>query len=112
MASTVLEDVLSKIRPHTASNLAHQKKPAQLLVALESMVHSTSGYNSSSSPTLTPSVYFAALVTTLEGTLSRNETSLAEGDILPATLYLLAATIPFVPAALFRSHHSTLFSLI
>jgi len=119
MASSALQVELLKIRPHTSSNLAHQKKPAQLLVALESTIQSTSGSNStstsissSSSATPAPSAYFAALVTTLEGTLARNEMSLNEGDILPATLYLLAIVTPFVPPALLRSQYSTLLPIL
>jgi len=40
MGSPEMQVALSKIRPHTSSNLAHQKKPAQLLVALESTIQS------------------------------------------------------------------------
>lgn len=117
MRSPELQVALSKIRPHTSSNLAHQKKPAQLLVALESTIQSTSGIseisvNSSSSATPTASAYFAALITTLQGTLIRNETSLDDGDVLPATLYLIAVVIPFVPPALLRSQSSTLLPIL
>ena len=106
-----LQVALSKIRPHTSSNLAHQKKPAQLLVALEATIQSTSG-NSSSPATPTASAYFAVLVTTLQGTLIRNEKSLNDSDVLPATLYLIAIVIPFVPPALLRSQSSTLLSTL
>ena len=114
---------MSKIRPHTSSNLVHQKKPAQLLVALESTIESTSGSSTRHASTLTTtlsslsaapaaSAYYAALVTTLEGTLTRNETSLDEGEILPATLYLLAIVTPFVPPSLLRSQLATLHPIL
>jgi ribosomal RNA-processing protein 12 len=117
MSSPALEIqvALSKIRPHTSSTLAHQKKPAQLLVALESTIQSTSrnsGNSSSSSATPAASAYFAALVTTLQGTLTRNETSLDDGDVLPATLYLISIVIPFVPRTLLRSQSSTLLPIL
>lgn len=108
MRSSELQAALAKIRPHTSSNLAHQKKPAQLLVALESTIQSTSG----NSATPTASAYFAVLVTTLQGALIRNEKSLDDGDVLPATLYLIAIVIPFVPPALLRSQSPTLLSIL
>src|SRR6266404_2750830 len=113
-SSSELQVELSKIRPHTSSNLAHQKKPVQLLGALESTIESTSSSSSSSSSSAapTPAGYFAALLTTLEGTLARNETSLNEGDILPATLYLLSIVVLFVPPALLRSQCPTLLPLL
>jgi len=40
MGSPEMQVALSKIRPHISPNLTHQKKPAQLLVALESTVQS------------------------------------------------------------------------
>jgi len=61
------------------------------------------------SATPTASAYFAALVTILQGTLTRNETSLNNGDVLPATLYLIAIVVPFLPPTLLRSQ-STLHS--
>jgi len=117
MGSPEMQVALSKIRPHTSSNLAHQKKPAQLLVALELTIQSTpriSGISvdSPSSATPTAFTYFAALVTTLQGTLIRNETPLNDGDILPATFYLVAIVIPFVPPALLRSQSSTLLPIL
>ena len=73
---------------------------------------SSSSSLSSSSAAPTPAGYFAALLTTLEGTLARNETSLNEGDILPATLYLLSIVVLFVPPALLRSQCPTLLPLL
>jgi len=114
MGSPEMQVALSKIRPHTSSNLAHQKKPAQLLVVLESTIQSTPRIivNSSSSATPTASAYFAALVTTLQGIITRNERSLNDGGVLPATLYLIAIVIPFVPPALLRSQSSTLLPIL
>jgi ribosomal RNA-processing protein 12 len=94
---------LSKIRPHTSSSLAHQKAPANLLIALESTL-SDQGTERS------PTAYFAALLTTLES--SRSKASLGDGDLLPAILYLFALVAPHVPQVVIRSHLSTLLSLL
>ena len=99
-----MDDALAKIRPHTTSNLINQKTPANLLVALESTFEEQN-------TEATPTAYLAALLTTLEETLQRKETSLKEGDILPAELYLLALVAPFVPAPVIRSNLSTILSL-
>ena len=78
MMSSEIQVELSKTRTHTSSNLAHEKKPAQLLVALEWTIQSTPGSSntlrsiSSSSPaTPVPSACFAAMPTTLEGATKR-----------------------------------------
>src|SRR5690242_20244148 len=99
-----MEEALSKIRVHTSSSLAHQKRPATLLVALESTFEEQNTEK-------TPTAYFAALLTTLEGTFSREDTGLGDADILSAELYLLALIMPFVPQSVVRSHLSTLVSL-
>jgi ribosomal RNA-processing protein 12 len=104
-----MEEALSKIRPHTTSSLAHQKAPATLLRALESTL-------SEQGAERTPTAYFAALVTTVDGTLkggSSGSTPLAlgDGDLLPAELYLLALVAPYVPHPVLRAHLSTLLSL-
>lgn len=101
---------LLKIRPHTTSKQDHQRKPAQLLVALESTLRETS--NPIKSSEQSPTAYFAALITTLEGCLSRGDTTLNEGDTLPAILYLLALVFPFVPEPVLRSHMSKTFQII
>ena len=106
MAET-LEQALSKIRPHTSSSLPHQKAPATLLKALESTFNE---HNTERSPT----AYFAALLTTLDGSLQAARTTgpaLGEGDVLPAELYLLALVTPFVPHPVLRTHLHTLLSL-
>lgn len=99
-----LETALAKIRPHTSSSLAHQKTPATLLHALESTLTETHTDR-------TPTAYFAALITTLDGTLQKKDTALGDGDVLPAILYLLALVAPFVPRLVIQSNLSTLLSL-
>jgi ribosomal RNA-processing protein 12 len=97
---------LSKIRPHTTSSLEHQKTPAVLLSALEATLDDRKTERS-------PTAYFAALLTTLDGTLQNPQSALAfgEGDVLPAELYLLALVTPFVPAPVIRGNLNTILSL-
>ncbi|GBE81173.1 hypothetical protein SCP_0309000 [Sparassis crispa] len=105
--SDALQLDLSKIRPHTTSSLPHQKAPAVLLQALESTFREQ---NTEASPT----AYFAALLTTLDGTLQTAPTSgppLGDGDVLPAVLYLFALVAPHVPPPVIRSNLTTLISL-
>jgi ribosomal RNA-processing protein 12 len=99
-----MEEALAKIRPHTSSKLAHQKAPATLLHAIEATF-------SDQNTQRTPTAYFAALVTTLDATLQKNDTGLEEGDVLPAELYLLALVLPFVPSPVIRTQLQTLLSL-
>ncbi|KAI0029666.1 NUC173-domain-containing protein [Vararia minispora EC-137] len=104
-----LNEALAKIRPHTTSSLAHQKTPATLLHALEATLDEQAAGRS-------PTAYFAALLTTLDGTLQKEKQrssglKLAEGDILPAVLYLLALVAPFAPTPVIRSNLNTILSL-
>ncbi|PFH53781.1 hypothetical protein AMATHDRAFT_136895 [Amanita thiersii Skay4041] len=99
-----MEEALSKIRPHISSSLLHQRRPATLLIALEKTFREQSSEPSSTA-------YFAALLTTLEGTIQKNDIGLQDGDILPAELYLLALVLPFVPHPVVRTHLNTLLSL-
>lgn len=102
-----LEASLSKVRPHTSSTLAHQKAPATLLLALEATFKEQN-------TDATPTAYFAALLTTLDGALRTAQTSgpaLGDGDIVPAVLYLLATVAPHVPPAVIRSSLNTVVSL-
>ncbi|KII92412.1 hypothetical protein PLICRDRAFT_172507 [Plicaturopsis crispa FD-325 SS-3] len=99
-----MEDALAKIRPHTSSNLAHQKTPATLLRALESTFKEQNAEKS-------PTAYYAALLTTLEGTLQKKDLGLNDGDVLPAELYLLALVAPFVPPPIIRTNLNTVLSL-
>ncbi|KAG2015784.1 hypothetical protein CC2G_009019 [Coprinopsis cinerea AmutBmut pab1-1] len=99
-----MEEALAKIRPHVSSNLAHQRTPAKLLVAVESTLK-----EQKAEPT--PTAYFAALLTTLDGTIQKKELSLNDGDVLPAELYLLAFIIPFVSPPVIRANLNTILSL-
>ncbi|GJE94485.1 NUC173 domain-containing protein [Phanerochaete sordida] len=102
-----LEQALSKIRPHTSSSLPHQKAPATLLKALESTFREQNTDK-------TATAYFAALLTTLDGTLQASRAAgpaLGDGDVLPAELYLLALVAPFVPHPVIRSNLNTIINL-
>ncbi|KAI0062893.1 NUC173-domain-containing protein [Artomyces pyxidatus] len=102
-----LDHALAKIRPHTSSNLAHQKAPATLLHALEATFEEQ---NTEKSPT----AYFAALLTTLDGTLQKERSQglgLGDGDMLPAELYLLALVAPFTPPPVIRGNLTTILTL-
>jgi ribosomal RNA-processing protein 12 len=96
-----MEEALSKIRPHTSSSLLHQKTPAHLLIALETTFREQN-------TEATPTAYFAAILTTLDGSIRKKELSLEEGAILPAELYLLALIAPFVSAPVIRTNLNTL----
>ncbi|KAK7035453.1 pre-rRNA processing protein [Paramarasmius palmivorus] len=99
-----MEQALSKIRVHKFSSLLHQKAPANLLIALESTLDEQKTER-------TPTAYFAALLTTLDGTIQKKDVSLNEGDVLPAELYLLALVSPFVAVPVIRANLNTLLSL-
>ncbi|EJF65237.1 ribosomal RNA-processing protein 12 [Dichomitus squalens LYAD-421 SS1] len=106
MADNV-ETALAKIRPHTSSALAHQKAPATLLRAIEATFR-----EQNTEPSAT--AYFAALLTSLDGSLQSSRASgpaLGDGDLLPAVLYLLAAVTPYIPQPVIRSHLSTIITL-
>ncbi|CAE6500168.1 unnamed protein product [Rhizoctonia solani] len=107
MSSPQLEPVLDKIRIHKNSKLAHQKTPATLLIALEQT------FDEQNPPTPRSAVaYCAALCTTLEQAVKGRNVSLGEGDLIPATLYLLAAVLPHVPTAVVRAQLSVLLPLL
>lgn len=102
-----LEASLAKIRPHSSSSLPHQKAPATLLHAIEATL---AEQNAEKAPT----AYFAALLTTLDGTLQSARSSgpsLRDGDILPAELYLLALVTPHVTPSVIKSNLNTIVSL-
>ena len=99
-----MDEALAKIRPHTSSSLPHQRSPANLLVALESTF---TEQNAEQSPT----AYFAALLTTLDGTIQKKDLALGEGDVLPAELYLLALIAPFVPTPIIQTNLKTILAL-
>ena len=107
MSSSNLETALSKIRPHTASSLPHQKSPAKVLTALEATFEEQKAEK-------TPAAYFAGLLTLFESTLSQEKETafkFGDGDRLPAELYLLALICPFVPAPIIRANLNTLMAL-
>lgn len=99
-----MEQALAKIRPHTSSALTHQKIPATLLIALESTFkeHKTDA---------SPTAYFAALLTTLDGTIQKQNSGSDEADVLHAELYLLALISPFVAITVIRGNLNTVLSL-
>lgn len=99
-----MEQALAKIRPHVSSSLAHQKTPATLLIALESTFKEQKTEAS-------PTAYFAALLTTLDGTIQKRDLGLDEGDVLPAELYILALIAPFVATPVIRANLNTILSL-
>lgn len=99
-----MEQALAKIRPHVSSSLAHQKTPATLLIALESTFKEQKTEASSTA-------YFAALLTTLDGTIQKRDLGLDEGDILPAELYILALIASFVATPVIRANLKTILSL-
>ncbi|KAG5339406.1 hypothetical protein C0989_004389 [Termitomyces sp. Mn162] len=99
-----MEEALEKIRPHTSSSLSHQKTPAVLLIALESTFKEQ---NTDASPT----AYFAALLTTLDGTLQKQKLGSDEAEVLHAVLYLLALIVPFVSTPVVRANVNTVLSL-
>lgn len=107
LVAGAMEVALSKIRPHTSSSLAHQKAPANLLVALEATFKEQNTER-------TPAAYFAGLLTAIESTVQKEREAgfaLGDSDLLPAELYLLALVGPFVPAPIIRANLNTLLSL-
>ena len=62
-----------------------------------------------------PAAYFAALTTTLESTVRQaqkaNDHALADGDLLPAQLYLLSIVVPYVPSTVIKANLDTIVSL-
>lgn len=99
-----MEQALVKIRPHISSSLAHQKTPANLLVAIEATFQEQK-------TDVTSTAYYAALLTTLDGIMQKGSTGVEEGDILPAVLYLLALVAPFVSSSVLRANLETVLTL-
>ena len=98
---------LSNVRRLTSSNLSHQSKPAQLLVAIEQTISSQLSSSSSSTPTLPHSAtaYFASLLQCLEKAVAEEvpggedeamaeSENMGQGALIPALLYLLAIVVP------------------
>ncbi|EIW83040.1 NUC173-domain-containing protein [Coniophora puteana RWD-64-598 SS2] len=100
-----LESALGKIRPHTQSSLAHQKAPAHLLQAIDGTLAERESERTSTA-------YFAAIVTALDSSVGKRQTSLGDGDLLPAELYLLALVAPFVPQSVVQAQLWTTLELL
>ena len=101
---TGMDAALAKIRPHTSSSLPHQRSPANLLIALESTLNEKTTHPS-------PTAYFAALLTTLDATIQKEDVALGDGDVLPAELYLLALIVPFVATPVIQTNLKAIVSL-
>ncbi|ORY31769.1 NUC173 domain-domain-containing protein [Naematelia encephala] len=112
---------LTKVRRLTGSNLSHQSKPAQLLVAIESALATT--LKVSTLP-YTSTAYFTSLLQCLEKACADDivegededaiaETeNMAQGALIPAALYLLAIVIPEAPPQVVLSRLSPLLECI
>lgn len=124
MASSASPDFgkqLANVRRLTASSLAHQAKPAQLLTAIEATISST--LPGSSLPH-SSTAYFTALLQCLEKAcadeIAPGETgeemaeteNMSGGALIPATLYLLAIVVPETPAQVVLSKLSPLLECI
>lgn len=113
-----LESALAKVRRLNGSNLPHQSKPAQLLIAIEQSFKSTLPVASSSTASAyTSTAYFSALSQCLEKAVEDQvgddediaETeNMGQGALIPATIYLLAIVIPETPAQVVLSRLSPL----
>ncbi|WVR06684.1 hypothetical protein IAU60_003716 [Kwoniella sp. DSM 27419] len=113
---------LANVRRLTASALAHQSKPAQLLVAIESTISSTLG--TTSALPHSPTAYFASLLQCLEKACadqvptSGGDDEMAEvenmgqGALIPATLYLLAIVVPETPSSVVQSKISPMLECV
>ena len=111
-----LEGSLAKVRRLNGSNLAHQSKPAQLLIAVEAGIDATLSSDSRSA-----TAYFAALFQCLEKAVNdevgededmAESENMGQGALIPATLYLLAIIIPETPAQVVVSKVSPLLEAI
>lgn len=104
-AASHLATELDKIRHQTSSTLAHQRRPATLLAAIESTL-------TEEGAALTPVAYFAALSSTLlQLAESVNASTIEDADIsetLQAVLYLLAIVMPLTPSSVLRSKAASL----
>lgn len=97
----VLKQALDRIRHQVSSNLVNQKRPATLLVAIESTLNEQS-------TALAPVAYFAALLSTISQLTENAEGMDSDGETLPAALYLFAIVLPCTQGAIVKSKSSTL----
>lgn len=111
-----LSSALAKVRRLTTSSLAHQSKPAQLLVAIESTISTQLG---TSNLPLSPTAYFVPLIQCLEKACAdevgngddeamAESENVGQGALIPATLYLLAIVVPETPSQVVLSKLSPL----
>ncbi len=107
-----LTTALTNIRRLSSSSLAHQAKPAQVLIAIESTLSAELPAGSEHTPT----AYFAASLSCLSKAVpasSNPKTDIAEtGGLTPAILYLLATVLPYTPRPILLSHLPTLLPLL
>lgn len=106
---------LLNVRRLSSSNLSHQAKPAQLLIAIEQTI------SASLATTTLPhsaTAYFAALLQCLEKACAdevggedeamAESENMGQGALIPATLYLLAIVVPETPTQVLLSKVSPL----
>lgn len=105
------ETALNNIRRLSNSGLAHQKKPAQLLIALEETLKASL----SSEPPFSGTAYFASLVQCLEKACnpkSKDAKDFSDGGLIPATLYLMATVVPETPKQVVINQLNTLLPVL
>ena len=107
------ETALQNIRRLSNSGLAHQKKPAQLLIALEETLKAS--LPDVNGPPFSGTAYFASLVQCLEracATGSKDAKDFSEGGLVPATLYLMATVVPETPRQVVTNQTTTLLPVL
>lgn len=107
------ESALQNIRRLSNSGLAHQKKPAQLLIALEETLQSS--LPDVNGPPFSGTAYFASLVQCLEKACapkSKDAKDYSEGGLVPATLYLMATVVPETPKQVVSNQLNTLLPIL
>jgi ribosomal RNA-processing protein 12 len=105
--------VLSNIRRLTASKLAHQAKPAQLLTAIEATLKTA--LPNEQGPPYSATAYFASLVGCLSKACApgnKDADDFSDGGLVPAALYLLAAVAPETPRQVVVNQQAALVPLL
>ena len=103
LPSASFTTALSNVRRLTSSPLAHQSRPAQLLVAVESTIALTL----SAPPPYTATAYFASLLQCLTKAI-QSDADMGPGGLVPAVLYLLAVVVPQTLPSVIQSKVSSL----
>jgi ribosomal RNA-processing protein 12 len=104
---------LANIRRLTASKLAHQAKPAQLLTAVEATL--ATALPNEQGPPFSPTAYFASLVGCLSKACApgnKDADDFSDGGLVPAALYLLAAVAPETPRQVIVNQQQALVPLL